>query len=199
MLNHLSEYEIILGSGSPRRYELLKTLGLKFKVIKSNNDEIVPPELDLTKVPEYLALEKANDLKLLIPYDAILITADTIVIKDNIILGKPLDQAEAINMVLTLADDVHEVITGVSISQNDYNVSFSDSTMVYFAPISREEAEYYVLNNNVLDKAGAYGIQDWVGLVKIDKIIGSYYNVMGLPIHKVYRELLHFGKANPNH
>lgn len=171
----------------------MKSLGLKFKIIKSHNDEIVPENFAISKVPEFLAKQKAGDLKPLIPSESILITADTIVIKDNTILGKPKDHEDAINMLLNLENDAHEVITGVCIWIKDMQIVFSDSTMVHFAPISKEEAKYYVMNYDVMDKAGAYGIQDWIGLAKIDKISGSYYNVMGLPIHKVYHELSKFG------
>lgn len=192
LFQHLSDRRIILGSGSPRRKELLESLGISFEVVISGNEEIEPSEIDPVQIPVHLAKQKASDITSELTGSFLLITADTIVLKDNIIFGKPTSSDNAVNMIMALSDSCHDVITGVCITTTEKQISFKDTTRVHFAPISQQEAQYYVNHYEVMDKAGAYGIQDWIGLSKISKIEGSYYNVMGLPVHRLYGALRHW-------
>lgn len=189
MLENIAKYNLILGSGSPRRFELLEQLKLPFQVIVSRAEEIYPPDLPIEEVPAYLSELKANDLKRLLTDDDLLITSDTLVFYNEEILGKPTDDYEAQLMLLKLSGNKHTVVTAITICVNNKMVTLSDSTEVYFSDISEEEANWYVSNCEVLDKAGAYGVQDWIGMCKIDKIEGSHYNIMGLPMHLLYRML----------
>lgn len=193
LYDKLSGYNLILGSQSPRRQYLLKELGLPFEVkVLENIDEIYPAELDIYKVPEYVARIKANTYRSFITQATLLITADTIVIHRNEILGKPANYDEAIQIINRLSGNKHTVITGVAITSNNRQTLFSASTDVYFSKLSDEEIQYYIKKYKPYDKAGAYGIQEWIGYVGIEKIEGSYFNVMGLPIQKLYRELTEF-------
>ncbi|MDX2189639.1 MAG: Maf family nucleotide pyrophosphatase [Bacteroidota bacterium] len=185
------KYPLILASGSPRRKVLLLAAGFDFEVHTKPTDESFPEEILLENVAEYLAHKKASAFNEE-SKNNIVVAADTVVICENKFLGKPQNQAEAISMLQFLSGKKHKVITGVCIAfQNKYQ-TFSDSTDVYFSNLSDEEIINYITNSSPLDKAGAYGIQDWMGYVGIESINGSFYNVMGLPIHKVYQHLSTF-------
>jgi septum formation protein len=188
MANHR---KIILASASPRRQFLLKEIGLKFKIDPPHIDESFPQHLPIEIVPSYLAEQKA---KALVPKikNEIVIAADTVVILNGIIMNKPANRKEAIKMLSDLSGQTHTVITGVCILNKDKIDCFDDKTKVTFKKLSVEEIEFYVDNYQPFDKAGAYGAQDWIGMVAIKKIVGSYFNVMGLPIHKVYERLKSF-------
>jgi len=179
---------IILASKSPRRQELLKAMGLDFKVVLKDVDESYPAKLSPAEIAVYIAERKAlafEDLK----DNNIVITADTIVAFGNEILGKPADRAEAIEVLTKLSGAVHQVYTGVSINYGGKITSFFDLTEVAFNTLSIEEIIYYVDNYSPYDKAGSYGIQEWIGLIAVEKITGSYTNVMGLPTEKLYKAL----------
>ncbi|MBC7391612.1 MAG: septum formation protein Maf [Opitutaceae bacterium] len=183
--------KIILASASPRRKELLEGLGIDFEVIPSNIDEAFPLELLPAKVPEFLAELKAESLKTLYP-DRTIISADTIVLIGNEILNKPAKKSEATEMLQKLSGKMHLVITGVCIFKNGGKHLFSETTEVYFKHLDNKEIEYYVEKFKPYDKAGAYGVQEWIGYIAVEKIIGSFYNVMGLPVNKVYEILNKF-------
>lgn len=189
MLN-LRSYDVVLGSASPRRKALLESLNISFEVRKVSTKETVPPTTRVEDVAEYLAGYKGELLISRLPINSLLITADTVVILDKEILGKPRNKIEAREMLTKLSGRRHEVVTGVCIQDKDQKVSFSDTTVVTFHNLLPGEVNYYVDNFQVLDKAGAYGIQDWIGKTRIARIEGSYYNVMGLPVDKVYEALL---------
>lgn len=182
---------IILGSQSPRRKQLLETLfPHNIKIIVSELDEIAPDEYPIFDIPEYLATQKAIDIvKHNELMDSVLITADTLVFLNNTILGKPRDKKEAIEMLTSLSGTVHEVITGVCIYKNSKYYSFKEITKVHFNTLLKNEIEFYVDNFNPLDKAGSYGIQEYIGYIAVKKIEGCFYNVMGLPISRLYAEL----------
>ena len=185
---------LLLASKSPRRRELLKMLDLPFRIIELKNvDESFPPELDKEKVPEYLSRLKADAYRDVINEDEILITADTVVIIDNEIVGKPKSLEDAKQMLSKLSGKTHKVVTGVTLTSTKKAVTFSTVTAVSFARLSEAEIDYYVEKYKPLDKAGAYGIQEWIGAVGVAGIDGSFYNVMGLPVHRLYNELLLFG------
>ena len=192
MIENLKEYKIVLASNSPRRKELLKGLEIDFEVITKNIDESYPNSLLAEKVPEYIAQKKADAMKNLLDERTIVITADTVVIVDKEILGKPHDKEDAYKMLSKLSSRTHIVTTGVVISSQRKNVSFSVSTEVTFAPLTSEEIEHYLEVYKPYDKAGSYGIQEWSGYIGIEKINGSYFNVMGLPVQRLYRELIKF-------
>ena len=180
---------IILASKSPRRQELLKLMDLDFEVVLKDVDESYPEGLNAAEIAVYISEKKARAF-LEDQLDGIVITADTIVAYKNEILGKPIDNLGAMDMLRKLSDSKHEVYTGVSLTYQDNVLSFFDVTSVYFRPLTEEQIEYYVTNYTPLDKAGSYGIQDWIGLVAVEKIDGSYTNVMGLPTEKLYQALL---------
>lgn len=191
MLENLKNYRIILASGSPRRKELLTEMGISFEtILKKGIEETYPESLNAKLVPEYLAIQKASayadELK---NTDTIIITADTIVLHDEGILGKPSSEENAIDMLKQLSGKTHRVISGVAITTATKQISFSVKTKVNFRTLSDEDVEYYVHKFKPLDKAGAYGIQEWIGLVGIDHIEGSYHNVMGLPTQRLFAEL----------
>ncbi len=183
-------YSIILASNSPRRQELLAGLDIDFNVfVKKDIDESHPEGMANEKVAEYLALKKANVYRQDLKDDVLVITADTIVINGTDVLGKPKDKEEAIAMINTLSGNTHIVITGVAITSNQKQYSFSALTEVTFAPLTAEEIEYYVEKYKPYDKAGSYGIQEWIGYIGIESISGSYFNVMGLPTRRLYDTL----------
>ena len=190
--NKLSNYSIILGSQSPRRKELFAGLNLPFRVEVREIDENFPAEMPAFEVPEYLAIQKAIPFKLDLTKNDLLITSDTIVLIDNQILGKPLDYEHAFEMLQLLSGRKHMVITGVCITTANKQVTFSDRTDVFFKSLSMEEIDYYLTHYQPYDKAGSYGVQEWIGYVAIEKIEGSYFNVMGLSIQRLYEELLKF-------
>lgn len=195
MLDILNKYRIILASNSPRRKELLEGMGLKFEVrVLPNVDESYPDTLYGRELPLYLARKKARAYMSSLSSDELLITADTVVhIGDEIILGKPKSHSEAKHMLRMLSDKTHEVTTGVALTTTAFQRDICETSHVTFAQLSEEEIEYYVSNFRPTDKAGAYGIQEWLGYIGVEKIVGSYFNVMGLPVHRVYRELVSLG------
>lgn len=185
----LKNITIILASQSPRRQELLKGIINDFKVEVRSVNEIYPQGLSNEEVVTYLSQLKANAFESDIKKDEIIITADTIVCLNDQLLGKPKDKEEAIDMIKCLSGKTHEVLTGVTILSSNKKHSFFDKTFVTFYELSEEEIKFYVNQNNPYDKAGAYGIQEWIGYIGIKEMKGDYYNVMGLPLHKLYREL----------
>lgn len=191
----LKPYRIILASQSPRRREILKMLGVDFKVVVKDTDETFPPELQGGAIPEHIAVLKASafdsDLQSL-PDSTIIIASDTIVYIDNKVIGKPKGREDAIKMLKTLSGRCHQVLTGVCIKTKDRQRSFFAESKVWFRELSDDEITYYVDNYQPFDKAGAYAVQEWIGAAAIAKIEGSYYNVMGLPSQMLYNELLKF-------
>lgn len=190
MLSNLNDFEIILASGSPRRRELLGGLGIDFRVARLNDvDESYPSDMPANEVAEYLSKKKADAYRQSLTDRQLIITADTVVITDGEILGKPIDAADAKRMLKALSGAVHQVVTGVTVMTTAKTVSFSATTNVRFAPLSDEEIDYYISHYRPFDKAGAYGIQEWIGYIAVEGIEGSYFNVMGLPIQKLYTVL----------
>lgn len=192
MLKNLENYRLVLASKSPRRQQLLRNLELEFDVRPADLDEVYPDELGMTAIPVYVAQMKADALKDTIQENELLITADTIVWKDDKVLCKPKTRDEAINMLRELSGNQHQVITGMHLQSQNKKVSFHAVTEVWFEEMSEDEIFYYVDKYKPYDKAGAYGIQEWIGYVAIYKIEGSFYNVMGLPVHKLYQYLKEF-------
>lgn len=188
----LSEYKIILASKSPRRQELLKGLDLEFEIRLKEVEEVYPADLVPEKVPEYLSKLKADTFLDDLLDNELLITSDTIVILNNEILEKPKSENEAKSMIQKMSGKKHSVVTGVALITTTKQVIFSDTTEVTFDHLDNAEIEYYVTKYQPFDKAGAYGVQEWIGYVAIKKLVGSYYNVMGLPVHKLYKELKNF-------
>lgn len=180
---------IILASKSPRRQELLKAMDLDFKVLLKEVDESYPDDLEPAEIAVFIAEKKAAAFTEE-TVNTIVVTADTIVAYDGEILGKPVDREDAVVMLGKLSGSTHQVYTGVSLSCNGKMVSFYDLTEVQFRTLTAEQIRYYVDNYNPLDKAGAYGIQDWIGMVAVEKIEGSYTNVMGLPTERLYQALM---------
>lgn len=193
--DRLKNYNIILASQSPRRREILKMLGVDFKVVVKDTDETFPPEMQGGAIPEHIAVLKASafdsDLHSL-PDNTIIIASDTIVYIDNKVIGKPKGREDAIKMLKTLSGRCHQVLTGVCIKTKDRQRSFFAESKVWFRELSDDEITYYVDNYQPFDKAGAYAVQEWIGAAAIAKIEGSYYNVMGLPSQMLYNELLKF-------
>lgn len=186
----MNKYHIILASNSPRRKELLAGLDLDFEVRTIDGiDESYPDTLGPEEIPLYIAREKANAYLVTMADDELLITADTIVWASGKVLGKPKDAEEARAMLRALAGCWHQVITGVCVVTKERNVAFSVVSEVRFAPLSDEEIGYYVEKYRPYDKAGAYGIQEWIGYIGVEEIRGSFYNVMGLPVQRLYQEL----------
>ena len=192
--NSFEQRPLFLGSQSPRRKQLLAEMGFEFEVITIPNlEENYPPELESHIVPTYLSNHKAAELFAHIPNpNGTLITADTVVIINNEILGKPETTENAFAMLSKLSGHTHEVITGVTIKNSTKQISFSDTTEVTFRALTNEEINYYIDNYKPFDKAGSYGIQEWIGLAGISSINGSYFNVVGLPTEKLFYELTHF-------
>ena len=186
MLKHLP---IILASKSPRRQELLTLMGLNFKVELKEVDESYPEHLEPAEIAVYIAEQKAKAFK---SPENIIITADTIVAINGEILGKPKDVAQARTMLRKLSGAKHEVFTGVTLAKNNSTESFFDSTVVYCRAVTDEEIDFYIENYQPFDKAGSYGVQDWWGNTVVQRIEGSYTNVMGLPTEKLYTRLLQF-------
>lgn len=188
-------YKIVLASNSPRRRELLGGLGIDFSVkVIGGIDESWPHELKGEDIPLYISREKAAPYKASIAKDELVITADTIVYVDGEVLGKPADEADAKRMLRMISGRWHEVITGVTLMTAEHEHSFAVTTKVKFCNLSDAEIDYYIKNYAPMDKAGAYGIQEWIGYVGVEAIEGSYFNVVGLPVQRLYRELLNFCK-----
>jgi septum formation protein len=193
MLKNLANRHIILASRSPRRRYLLKQLGLDFTEIHAEVDESFPDGLTPDEIAIYIAEKKADHFQdMLSDPKNIVITADTLVFINEHILGKPGDKAEATKMLETLSGNMHKVVTGICIRSKDKSRTFTSWTDVYFKDLSPEEIEYYIDNYQPYDKAGAYGAQEWIGYIGISRLAGSYFNVMGLPIDRLYEELKHF-------
>ena len=191
MLDNLKKYKVILASNSPRRKELLAGLGVDYEVrTLPDVDESYPETLQGADIPLYIAKEKADAYVAMMQPGELMITADTIVWLDGKVLGKPRDREDALQMLRTISGRTHEVFTGVCITTTDWQRSFTAQTEVRFATLSEEEIAYYVDNFQPMDKAGAYGVQEWIGFIGVENISGSYYNIMGLPVQKLYRELL---------
>jgi septum formation protein len=188
----LNEFKIILASRSPRRQQLLHELGLKFDIVIKEYEEIYPEGLGGEEIARYIACEKAALFKNELSDNEIVIAADTIVWCNNKVLGKPVNQKDAIAILKEISGNTHEVITGVSIRSNSKEVTFSESTKVTFEVFSDEEIAYYITNYKPYDKAGAYGIQEWIGIIACSHIDGSYFNVVGLPVQRLYKELQRF-------
>ena len=192
--NRLKSKNLILASGSPRRQELLKSLGVPFEIRIREIDEVYPKHLKKSEISDYLAQLKSNAfVEELTPKD-LLITSDTIVWYHNMALGKPKSKDDAFQMLQKLSGKTHEVITSVCLKSLQKEDIFNSITKVTFKELSSEEIQFYIDNYNPMDKAGAYGIQDWIGQIGVTKIEGSYFNVMGFPIHKIYSQLLKFSK-----
>ena len=192
-LDNLEKYHIILASNSPRRRELLAGLGIGFEVKTLEGiDESYPGDLDPDMISQYISQKKAEAYRSLISGNEMVITSDTIVLLDGKVYGKPADEADACRMLGELSGRTHKVITGVCINTRERSCAFHVVTEVEFAPLSSDEIEYYVTHFKPLDKAGAYGIQEWIGSVAVRAINGSFYNVMGLPVQRLYDELKSF-------
>jgi len=190
MINEqLKKFTIILGSASPRRKELLSDIGLKFNTQTTDKEENYPTNLKEYEIVEFLAKQKAKFLSKNLRKVDLLITADTIVSFKGELLNKPKDKQEAFNTLSKLSGNTHKVITGVCIKNHQKEIAFSTITLVNFKQLTREEIYYYIDNFNPFDKAGAYGIQDWIGKIGIKNIEGSYSNVVGLPTAEVYQQL----------
>ena len=184
------KYRLILASNSPRRKELLAGLGYPFEVrVLSGIDESYPADLPVGEVARYIARKKADAYKQVIGSEELVITADTIVIVGDEILGKPVDEADAVRMLRLISGKTHQVTTGVCLLTTVQEHDFDVSTDVTFKALTEEEIHYYVNRYKPFDKAGAYGIQEWIGYIGVTSIHGSYYNVMGLPVQRIYSEL----------
>jgi len=193
MVEKLKEYKVILASGSPRRQSLLTEMGVKFEVVLHNDiPEDFPETIPIVKVAEFLAEKKAGFYQSEIKDNSLVITADTVVILDNEILGKPIDANDACKMLRKLSGKSHSVITGVCIQSQVKKIIFSEETKVKFKQLTDSEIHHYVENYKPYDKAGSYGIQEWIGLVGIQGIEGCYFNVMGLPVSRIYDVLLSY-------
>ena len=193
MLSNLQKYEILLASNSPRRRELLAGLDIEYRVTALPEvDESYPATLSGEEIPLYISQEKAAAYRNQMKENTLLITADTIVWLDGRVYGKPHDLDDAKAMLRALSGKTHTVITGVTLTSMQKQISFAVSTEVDFAPLANDEIDYYVDRYRPLDKAGAYGVQEWIGYIGVTGLHGSYYNVMGLPIQRLYTELKRF-------
>lgn len=190
MLENLAKYKVVLASNSPRRKELMTGLGVDY-IVKTlpDIDESFPVNLMGEEIPLYIAKGKADAYIELMESDELIITADTIVWLDGEVLGKPLDEADAVAMLNKLSGKKHQVITGVCLTTKEWQRSFAAVSDVTFATLDEAEIDYYVEKCHPMDKAGAYGVQEWIGFIGVECIQGSYFNVMGLPIQRLYREL----------
>ncbi len=192
LFNPLKETDLILGSQSPRRQELLRFAGFNFRILTISTSEQFPDGMDPFRVAGFLSQKKANAMKYLLNPDSVLITADTIVVQDNQILNKAADADDAFRMLSMLNGRYHNVITGVSITSTARQETFQETTRVYFRALDDDEIWYYINNYKPFDKAGAYGIQEWIGMTGVEKIEGCFYNVMGLPVGALYQQLKSF-------
>lgn len=188
----LKKYQLLLASKSPRRQYLLKELGLNFEVRTKEVDESFPEQLKAQEIPLYLCEKKAEAFDEELNDNTIVITADTIVWINGHVLNKPENFDDAVRMLNLLSGKMHEVYTGVCLKSKHKTKSFYALTKVYFKKLTQQEIEFYIKNYNPYDKAGAYGAQEWIGYIAIEKIEGTYFNVMGLPVRELYEELLNF-------
>ena len=190
MLDNLKKYNVILASNSPRRKELLAGLGVQYEVrTLPDIDESYPDSLQGADIPLYISKEKADAYRAMLKPGELMITADTIVWLDGTVLGKPADREDALRMLRAMSGRTHEVFTGVCLTTTEWQRSFAAETEVRFATLTEEEITYYVDTYRPMDKAGAYGVQEWIGYIGVENIRGSYYNIMGLPVQRLYREL----------
>lgn len=197
MLDNLKKYKVILASNSPRRKELLAGLGVDYEVrTLPDVDESYPDTLKGADIPLFIAKEKADAYLDMMKPGELMITADTIVWLDGKVLGKPKDREDAMRMLRAMSGRTHEVFTGVCITTTEWQRSFTAQTEVRFAELSEEEITYYVDTYKPMDKAGAYGVQEWIGFIGVENISGSYYNIMGLPVQKLYKELCLVDRCN---
>lgn len=193
MKNLLPHYKIILASNSPRRKELLAGLDVAFEVrVLKGIDESYPNNLPTKQIAQYISQKKAAAYRNTIAHDELVITADTIVVLGDEVMGKPKDEADACRMLRELSGKTHQVITGVTLTTTEKQHSFSVETDVTFKEFSEEEIAYYVKKYQPMDKAGSYGIQEWIGYVGVTSLQGSYFNVMGLPVQRIYEALKNF-------
>jgi septum formation protein len=190
--DNLDNYRIILASKSPRRQQLLRELGLKFDVVVKDYNETYPEGLNGIEIAEFISHEKVLSFKSGISENEIVITADTIVWCNNRVLGKPVNKEDAIRILEEISGNTHAVITGVSLLSSERERTFSVTTKVTFEVFTRKDIHYYIDNFKPYDKAGAYGIQEWIGLIACSHIEGSYFNVVGLPVQQLYLELQRF-------
>lgn len=193
MLDNLRKYNIVLASNSPRRRDLLAGLGIEFEVrVLPGIDESYPDNLPAHEIPLYIAAEKAEANRKVMRQGDLVITADTVVVCEGKALGKPADAAEARAMLELLSGKTHQVVTGVCLMSSERQRTFAVTTDVTFKELTADETEYYIQTYRPYDKAGAYGIQEWIGYIGVTGISGSFFNVMGLPVQRVYSELLLF-------
>jgi MAF protein len=193
ILKNITDYKILLGSASPRRKELLAGLDIDFEVkVMPDVDESYPDSLWKEEIPVYIAKTKAAAFRERLKEDTLLITADTIVWLDGKVYGKPTDEADAKNILRALSGKTHEVITGVCLTSLQKQISFHAVSKVKFAELDEEEIEYYIHKYKPYDKAGAYGVQEWIGYIGVESLTGSFYNVMGLPVRMLYMHLKEF-------
>lgn len=189
----ITNYKVLLASNSPRRKELLQGIDIDFEIkVLPDIDESYPASLPVEEVAEFIAEKKASSYTNNLKEDELLITADTVVILDGAIFGKPNNKEEANAMLNALSGKAHRVISGVCLATLEKQVSFSVTSEVLFSELSNEEIEYYINRYSPFDKAGSYGIQEWIGYIGVEHLSGSYFNIMGLPIQRLYRELKNF-------
>ena len=190
MINkQLNKFNIILGSASTRRKELLSDIGLKFSIQTTDKEETYPNNLATDKIAEFLAHQKSNILSKKLCEDDLLITADTIVLLNEEVLHKPKDKSDAYKILNKISNNTHKVITGVCIKNINKEIVFSVTSFVTFRKLKKNEIEFYINNFNPLDKSGAYGIQDWIGKIGVKNINGSYTNIIGLPLSETYENI----------
>lgn len=193
MLDNLKKYIVVLASKSPRRQELLKGIGVDFAVLTKEVDETYPSRLPLIDVAPFLSLKKAKAFEEVeLPDNYMVIAADTVVIVENEILGKPRDRDDAVRMMNLLSGKVHKVVTGMTVHTKEKTKTFSVTSKVTFETLDNHEIDYYIDNYKPYDKAGAYGVQEWIGYCGVSNVDGSYFNVMGLPTQKLYKILKEF-------
>ncbi|MFA9389755.1 MAG: Maf family nucleotide pyrophosphatase [Prolixibacteraceae bacterium] len=192
MLENLNKFHVVLASKSPRRQQLLAELGIQFEVELIEVEEVFPNNLPINEVPEYLAKLKAQAFQNQLSENDLIITSDTIVTINNEVLGKPANYNEGFEMLMKLSGKGHQVATGVYLLSKNKQVAFTSITDVFFKTLTSEEIDYYLTKYQPYDKAGAYGIQEWIGHIGVERIVGSYFNVMGLPIQRLYSELCLF-------
>lgn len=192
LYKELKNKHIILASGSPRRQQFLKDLGLNFEIRLKDIEEHYPSNLKEADITDFLAKLKSEPFAHELKEDEILITSDTIVWLNDKAIGKPENPSDAKRMLKELSGNMHEVITSVALTDNNHQLIINDTTKVYFKELTDSEINYYIDNFKPFDKAGSYGIQEWIGFIGIEKIEGSYFNVMGFPTHKFYKAILEF-------
>jgi septum formation protein len=189
----VTDYKILLASNSPRREELLRGIDIDFEIkVLPNIDESYPLDLPVEEVAEFVAQMKAKSYISILKEDELLITADTVVVLDGTIYGKPINKKDAAEMLRSLSGRTHRVISGVCLTSITKQTSFSVASDVEFEQLTVEEIEYYIERYSPFDKAGSYGVQEWIGYIGVKHINGSYFNIMGLPIQRLYRELISF-------